>query len=611
MTDGYPLLPPLIRGVGGTDTRHLIVDTVLVTVPINPKRKPKPFMWTQQDKSLLRVKYLQILRRLEHLNLDSFLKAFMFFLLIGIFWGLCFFLVQRLIEQVYTIEIIGPIIMNRLIAFGLFALFIIVAGSHVLSAYSSLFKAQELPNLFSSPYSLHRIFRIQCIETLVHGGWVLAMFCLPLLFAYGMELNANILFYPVVLLGLTGFFGIAGCLGILLMLVAARWIISRPLRSAVSMVLFLGLFIGMFVYLAIASNVFSAGVTAAKIGETLANMRLSTLPYLPSHWMSELMNAAQIQDWWRVGLFLSLLISTWLVLWSASLELGERWYADAWLWTQEHVGTKHLLRGHRKYKPKHFLLIRLLPSRIGAFVYKEFVLFVRDFSQWGQLVLILALTIFYIFQTQTVMSGDTASRMKTLLACFNVILLAFIQATLSLRYTYPSISLEGKAFWVVASAERGIERIFFTKYYLHTFCLLCIGLGLGTVLNMIVDVDFNMYIISLTVLFLFSFGFTSWSLGLGALFSKFEATNIADVSSDTGTLVAMILTMLYLGISLSFLSSVALMYTPGTSLSELLALNQDRGLMIFLTLFLFIQTCSILIPTVYGLKKLKEAVILR
>lgn len=568
-------------------------------------------MWTQEDKSLIRVKYLQMLRRLEHLNLDSYLKSFLFFLLIGVFWALCFLLVKRLLTNANSIEIIGPLIIKRLIAFGLFALFIIVAGSHVLTAYASLFKAQELPKLFSSPYSLQRLYRIQCIETLLHGGWVLAMFCLPLIIAYGLELPATIWFYPIVLAGLAGFFAIAGCLGILLMLIIARWIISRPVRMTVSTVLFLGGFIGIFFYLALASKIFTRGVTATKLGEALANMRLSTLPYLPSHWMAELMVSAQIQDGWRVGLFLLLLTSTALLLWNVVTELGNRWYAEAWLWTQERVGTKQLLWGGRPFKTKTLWLIRLLPSRISGLVYKEVVLFIRDFSQWGQLVLILALTLFYIIQTQNVMSGETATRMKIMLACFNVLLLGFIQATLSLRYTYPSISLEGKAFWVVASAENGVERTFFTKYYLHTFCLLAIGLGLGTVLNRIVSVDATLNLISLTVLFLFSFGFTSWSLGLGAIFNKFEATNIADVSSDTGTLVAMILTILYLGLSLSFLAAFALLYTPGSTFSDVLALNQEHGLMFNLTLFLLVQTCSILLPTAYGLKKLKDAVILR
>jgi ABC-2 type transport system permease protein len=568
-------------------------------------------MWTQQDYSLLRIKYLQMLRRLQHLNLDSYLKSFLFFNLISVFWGLCFYLVQRLLFAAYAIDVIGPLIIKRLIAFGLFALFIIVAGSHVLSAYSSLFKAQELPKIVSSPYPNQRLYLIQCLETLLHGGWVLAMFCLPLLIAYGIQLQANPLFYPVVIVGIAGFFVISGSVGILIMLVIARWIISRPVQMAISTVLFLGGFISLFLYMAVASNVFTQGVTATKLGESLANMRLTTLPYLPSQWMSELMVAAQIQDWWRVGLFLSLIISTALMLWSLVIELGSRWYADAWLWTQERIGTKQLLHGSRPYKKKPLWIIRLLPRRIGSLIYKEIILFVRDFSQWGQLVLILALTLFYILQTQNVMSGETANRMKVLLACFNVILLGFIQATLSLRYTYPSISLEGKQFWVVACAENGIERTFFMKYYLHTFFLLLLGLGLGTVLNRIVNVDPTLNYISLLVLFLFAFGFTSWSLGLGAIFNKFEATNVADVSSDTGTLVAMILTVFYLGLSLSFLTSFALMYTPGATLSDIMALNQENGLMLYFTLFLVVQTCSILLPTAYGLKKLKEAVILR
>lgn len=459
----------------------------------------------------------------------------------------------------------------------------------------------------------HRVlaFSLLLFETLLHGGWVLAMFCLPFLIAYGIELEANLLFFPIVMIGLAGYFVIAGCIGILLMIFIARWIISRPIRMLVGSIVFFVGFVSLFVYAAFANNVLTSGVTPTKLQETLANMRLSSLPYLPNTWMSELMESAHRQDWKRVALFLSLLVSTAWMMWNLAMELGSRWYTEGWLWTRERVGSKELLRDKQQYKTKTLWLMQLLPRRISSLVYKEVVLFIRDFSQWGQLVLILSITLFYILQTQNVMSGDTAARMKLIMACFNVLLLGFIQATLSIRYTYPSISLEGKQFWVVACAANGIERTFFMKYYLHTFFLLVLGLGLGTVLNRIVGVDSTLNTIILLVLFLFSFGFTSWSLGLGAIFNKFEATNIADVSSDTGTLVAMILTVLYLGISLSFMASFALMYTPGTTLSDIMALNQENGLMLYFTLFLLVQTCSILLPTAYGLKKLKEAIILR
>lgn len=566
-------------------------------------------MLTPRDKCLLWAKSLKVRRRLRRLNLDSVVQALGFVFLLVIFWGLCFHFVSKLYGNVYHIDVIGPVILKRIVSIGFFSAFIIVAGSHVLTAYSSLFRSHELVHLMSSPYPVRMAYRFQSLEALIKGGWVLGLFCLPFILAYGSELGVQWWYYPLVLAGLGGFLGIAGLLGILIMLFIARWIAGRPVRSAAAIALFLGGFLGVFALLAIYNQDLTRVVSPSRLGETLANMRFSSIPWLPSQWMSELMAASLSADPSRALIYLGMLVSTAFLLWHAALELGERWYADAFLWTQDRVGLMNRPRQRGPVRFRKLWIMRLLPRRAGGFIYKEIRLFARDFSQWGQLVLIIALILFYTAHTQNAIQGDAFSRTRYLLAFFNVTLLGFVQATLSLRYTYPAVSLEGKAFWVVASAENGVNRCYFAKYYLHSFALLLIGQGMGMTLNHILGVDPTLNKISLFVLFLFSFGFTGWTLGLGAVFRKFEATSPAEVTSDTGTLIAMIVTLMYFGVSIAFLASFALKYTPGASLIELLALNQEQGLMVYITAFLLIQTASILLPTAYGIKSLRESTI--
>ncbi|MBZ0255716.1 hypothetical protein K8I31_06615, partial [bacterium] len=107
-----------------------------------------------------------------------------------------------------------------------------------------------------------------------------------------------------------------------------------------------------------------------------------------------------------------------------------------------------------------------------------------------------------------------------------------------------------------------------------------------------------------TSLLLFAFGFTSWTMGLGAVFHKFDATSAADVSSNTGALVTMILTMIYFAVSAALLGRFALDHTPGVDFPTLLAI--EPSLMLWVTLFLLWQSCAILIPVTYGLQKLRD-----
>mgnify|MGYP000934308461 CR=1 FL=1 len=563
-------------------------------------------MWTEQDLSFLRIKWLQTARRWKRLNLDSILQSSGFFLLVFVFWVLCYQVVSRLCRTIYyQYEVIGPIILDRIVSFGFFAALIIVVVGHILTAYTSLFRGWGLPQLVSSPYPMHRLYRVQCAETLILGGWVSGLFCIPIILAYGWELQAPWWYYPAVLLGLGCFLIVAGMVGILAMLTITRWIIGRVWRSFIGAIFVLASFISMILYTAVLNRELLGRIDVRRLEETLANLRLASYAYLPSHWMSHLMQSAHTGDLYRTLLYLGLLASSALFFWYFALEMGYRWYGSAWLWSQERVRLIQRARDSRKYRKKRVWITLFFPRRVGTVIYKEIHLFVRDFSQWGQMVLILALVLFYIAHTQNFTFNDPDSQGKNLLSFFNVILLGFIQATLSLRYSFPSISLEGKAFWVVVSSGIGLERFFFTKYYLHSLVLMAIGLGMGAMLNRILGVDPTLNFISLFILFLFSFGFTSWSMGFGAIFHKFEATGAADLTSDTGALLTMIVTLLYFGGSVFLFSRIAFTPTPGADLVGQLALNPY--LILLCAVFLLFQTVAILLPPILGLKKLHQA----
>lgn len=564
-------------------------------------------MGSKQDRTLLRVKWLCLKRRWQHLNLDSILRSSGFLLLLGVFWFLCYLVVARLCEEVNKVDVVGPIVLERIISFGFLAVLIVILLGHILTAYSSLFRGNDLPSLFNSPYPVPDLFRIQSLEALILGGWVSGLFCVPIILAYGWKLRAAWWYYPAVVLGLTGFLITAGLMGILAMLFIARWIIGRAGRMAFGSVLVLTGFTGIILYISLTNKILLGNVDVNKLGETLANLRLSSYPYIPSQWMTQVMQAAHTGRVGRTLFYLALLWSSALFLWHVALELGCRWYADAWLWAQERVSLVHRRPEGRRFRKKHLWLKRVLPGRAGAILFKEMHVFARDFSQWGQLVLILALVLFYVAHTQNIMFDEPDSRIRNQMAFFNVILLGFIQATLSLRFSFPSISLEGKAFWTIQSSGIGLPRFFFTKYYLHTAVLLLIGQGMGYMLNRILGVDPTLQWLSIFVLFLFAFGFTSWTMGFGAVFHKFEATNAADVTSDTGALVTMILTLLYFAASVVVVAQFVLNHIPGTNLAGQFAMNPN--LILFASLFLLMQTFSILLPPLYGLKKLESAVI--
>jgi len=167
-------------------------------VPGRTGRGIPGIMGSRPDRALLRVKWLCLKRRWQRLNLDSILRSSGFLLLLGVFWFLCYLVVARLCEEVNKVDVVGPIVLERIISFGFLAVLIVILLGHILTAYSSLFRGNDLPSLFNSPYPVPDLFRIQSLEALILGGWVSGLFCVPIILAYGWKLRAAWWYYPAV-----------------------------------------------------------------------------------------------------------------------------------------------------------------------------------------------------------------------------------------------------------------------------------------------------------------------------------------------------------------------------------------------------------------------------
>ena len=565
-------------------------------------------MLSSEDKSILQVKWIDFSRRWKRLNLDSFLRISGFVALLCVFWCMSYYLISYLCGALDNQKVIGHIVLQRILSFGFLAAFVVVTVGNILSSQASLYRSARFHVFITSPYPLYRLFKFHTLESLITGSWVSGVFCLPILWAYGSRLQAVWWYYPIVVFGLVGLLAIAGLLGMMLMLLIARFITGRRLRTAASIVFILGSFGFLILYISHIGKMLFSKVDMAHLGEALANMQMASTPYLPNHWLAELMLAARSQDGLNVALYLFCFFSTSMFLWYLINELGYHFFPAAWLWSQERV-TLFQHRGSALLFNKRILWInRLLPRRIGSVIYKEIHLFLRDFSQWGQLVLILTIIVFYISHMRNIRMLQDNEVARNQIAFFNVLLLGFLQATLALRYTFPSISLEGRASWVLFSSSTGIRSFYLTKLVFHTFILLVFGQSITWALNTILEIDPSMNALCLILLFLLSFGFAACTLGLGAIFHNFDAKSAADVTSDTGALIAMILTLLYFALSMYLSAKFALNFYVGKSIFQQYQLQAQENPTLYIetTAFLALQYLVIVLPTSLGIRKLRQ-----
>ena len=95
-------------------------------------------------------------------------------------------------------------------------------------------------------------------------------------------------------------------------------------------------------------------------------------------------------------------------------------------------------------------------------------MFLRDVSQWSQLLLLLALMLVYLYNFRVLdlervpyMSGIV----KNVYALINLGMAGFVMATVAVRFVFPAVSAEGAAFWIIRTAPIAPRDFLWSKFW--------------------------------------------------------------------------------------------------------------------------------------------------
>ena len=182
-----------------------------------------------------------------------------------------------------------------------------------------------------------------------------------------------------------------------------------------------------------------------------ATLQSPVTPFLPSFWAGESLFAALRG---RVdSLHLGALWTTALALTVLARAAYGRYYFAAWSKAQE--ARKARFTRLALLEP----LVRRLPLSPArrALLVKDLKVFLRDTTQWSQLLLLLALAVVYVYNFR-VLDLDRIPYMsrviKNAYAFVNLAMAAFVTSAVAVRFVFPAVSAEGPAFWIVRTAAR-------------------------------------------------------------------------------------------------------------------------------------------------------------
>ncbi|MBU0993337.1 MAG: hypothetical protein KJ737_12660 [Proteobacteria bacterium] len=532
-------------------------------------------------------------------------KKLAFLMVIGaLFWAAIIIVSYRVLSYFRNAEGVGDILAYKLLSMILITFFSLLVFSSILTSLSKLYLSKDLALVHSLPVQRSTVFLARWIECTVDSSWMVLTYAIPVFIVYGKVYHANAFYYLNIFLTLFPLCIIASGLSVLAVLLT---VVILPATRIRSIFVFLGLIIMIMLYITFRMArperlVNPEAFTSAMI--YLKNLSTPSSPFLPSTWCFDSLKHALTGN---IGTALFHAAISWsfaLFIIFFNLTVAQAYYFKGYSKSQGATS--------KPIKKRIALLDTVLkpfPGPSKAFIKKEIKTFLRDQTQWSQIFLILALVVIYVYNYSVLpleKSPIQTVLLQNILSFLNMALAAFVLTSITARFTFPSISAEGSAFWIVKTSPISIKNFLWIKFFIYLVPLLILSEILIVATNIILQVDPLMMWLSSITLFFMTPGVVSLGIGFGAAYPDFGAENHVQAVTSFGGLLFMIVSAAFIGAVI--ILEAGPVYTVLMSRMHNTELRMVQSIWFsisFLTAFA-ICVAALFIPMKFGEKKLRQ-----
>lgn len=500
--------------------------------------------------SLLRFRWAALRNQFLNLKNESRLKIIVVSILAAVFWIGLFLLFMSafkfLNENVWE-RVRMPLIQRIMSLFFLALTFMLVFSNAVIS-FSSLFKAPETAFLFSMPVGHDTIFLYKLLESLLFSSWAIFAIGLPLMLAYGIQSGAEWYFYPLVFLFMCPFVLLPAALGSLLGLVLTA-LVPRKRGTVLALLALVLLVLASYVAMAILNVQRQRQVEMeASVQAVLDHLRFTQQPLTPNYWMTHgilaVGNGLQTisggkPNWMHAGTFFGALAS------SAAFFLALGWFVSGVIY--EHTYSLASAGDYIKRVVGRTRIEKLLAPltdshpEVMILLIKDIKTFMRDPAQWSQVLIFFGILTLYIGNLRNFSYPLDQPFYQNLISFLNLGATSMTLATMTSRFVYPLISLEGHRFWVLGLVPIRRRDIMMSKFYFSFSGAVVLTTSLVWLSNYILRSQSFVMEVQLATAVLIALGLSGLSVGMGAIFPAFQERNPSKIVSGFGGTLTLIL----------------------------------------------------------------------
>jgi len=425
-----------------------------------------------------------------------------------------------------------------------------LAFSGLVTSLSTFFLSEDLRLLMAAPIASRRLFHARMTRTILQSSWMVVIFIAPVLLGVGAAKCAGPGYYAAALLTIVPFVIIPVAIGAALTLLLVN---VFPARRARDVLMLMGLvFAGALVMLLrfVQPERLLRVDSLPDVSAFFATLQSPVTPMLPSFWAGEALFAGLMGG--SDPLHLSALWTTALGLLVAARMAYGRWYFTGFSKAQE-------------ARKARFTRLTMLGRIVGTLpmgtvrrhlLLKDLKVFLRDVSQWSQLLLLLALVIVYLYNFR-VLDLDRVPYMsgvvKNVYGFLNLGMAGFVMATVAVRFVFPAVSSEGPAFWIIRSSPITLRAFLWSKFWTGLLPLVLLAEVLTVAGNRFLGVDGFLQAVTAVAVVFISFALVGLATALGARYPRFAAENINQVAGSYGGVSFMISAVLYIAAMIALL----------------------------------------------------------
>jgi ABC-2 type transport system permease protein len=425
-----------------------------------------------------------------------------------------------------------------------------LAFSGLVTALSIFFLSEDLRLLLAAPIAASRLFHARFLRTVGQASWMVVVFLAPVLAGIGAGRCAPATFYAAAVLTLVPFAVIPVALGtgVTLLLVNVF-----PARRARDILMLMGLMFAASLVLLmrfIQPEQLMRVESLPDLTGFFATMQSPVTPLLPSFWAGEALFASL-----RGGLDLLHVGALWTTALGLTLVLraaNERWHFAGFSRAQE-ARKARLTRFHVVDRVVHRLPLSVVRRHL---LVKDLKVFLRDVSQWSQLLLLLALVLIYLYNFR-VLDLDRIPYMsgviKNVYGFVNLGMAGFVMATIAVRFVFPAVSAEGAAFWIIRSGPVSMSDFLWSKFWTGFVPVFLLTEALTITANEFLGIDPFLKVVSAAAIVFMSLALVGLATGLGARYPRFNAENASQVAGSFGGVAFMIVAVFFIIVIIALL----------------------------------------------------------